>query len=77
MRIGITFDLRADYLDLGMSMEETAELDAQITITTICRALPGHRRTPEHTRCVETLHRVDRHERGGVNAIELVVDGLT
>ena len=41
MRIGITFDLRADYLALGMSMEETAEFDAEITIAAICRALTG------------------------------------
>ncbi len=41
MRIGITFDLRADYLALGMSMEETAEFDAEITIASICRALIG------------------------------------
>lgn len=41
MRIGVTYDLRADYLALGMSPEETAEFDAEITISAICRALTG------------------------------------
>lgn len=41
MRIGITYDLRADYLALGMTEEETAEFDAEITVTSICRALSG------------------------------------
>lgn len=41
MRIGVTYDLRADYLALGMSGEETAEFDAEITIASICRALAG------------------------------------
>jgi D-alanine-D-alanine ligase len=41
MRIGITFDLRGDYLAQGMSEEDTAEFDAEITISSICRALAG------------------------------------
>jgi len=41
MRIGVTYDLRADYLALGMSAEDTAEFDAEITIAAICRALAG------------------------------------
>ena len=41
MRIGVTYDLRADYLALGMTEEDTAEFDAEITITSICRALAG------------------------------------
>ncbi len=41
MRIGVTYDLRTDYLALGMSEEETAEFDAEITIASICRALAG------------------------------------
>ena len=41
MRIGVTYDLRADYLALGMTEEETAEFDAEITIASICRALAG------------------------------------
>src|SRR6185312_8497228 len=41
MRIGITYDLRADYLAMGMSEEDSAEFDAEITIDSICRALAG------------------------------------
>jgi D-alanine-D-alanine ligase len=41
MRIGITYDLRADYLAQGMSGEDTAEFDSEITIVSICRALAG------------------------------------
>ena len=41
MRIGVTYDLRADYLALGMSEEDTAEFDAEVTIASICRALSG------------------------------------
>ncbi len=39
MRIGVTFDLRSDYLALGYSPEETAEFDSEITIDAICSAL--------------------------------------
>jgi D-alanine-D-alanine ligase len=39
MRIGVTYDLRADYLALGMSEEETAEFDSEITIAGLCEAL--------------------------------------
>src|SRR5437588_12172910 len=41
MRIGVTYDLRSDYLALGMSEEDAAEFDAEITIASICRALAG------------------------------------
>jgi D-alanine-D-alanine ligase len=41
MRIGVTFDLRADYLAMGYGEEETAEFDAPDTIDAICRALAG------------------------------------
>jgi D-alanine-D-alanine ligase len=41
MRIGITYDLRADYLAMGMSEEDSAEFDAEITIASICKALSG------------------------------------
>src|SRR5439155_7103399 len=41
MRIGVTYDLRADYLAKGMSEEEAAEFDSEITIAAICRALAG------------------------------------
>jgi D-alanine-D-alanine ligase len=41
MRIGVTYDLRADYLALGYSEEETAEFDAEETIQAVCDALLG------------------------------------
>jgi D-alanine-D-alanine ligase len=41
MRIGVTYDLRSDYLAMGMSEEESAEFDAEITIASICEALSG------------------------------------
>ncbi|MFP4497844.1 MAG: D-alanine--D-alanine ligase [Vulcanimicrobiota bacterium] len=39
MKIGITYDLRTDYLDMGFSPEETAEFDSIETIEAIDRAL--------------------------------------
>ena len=41
MRIGVTYDLRADYLAMGYSEEETAEFDAEVTIQALCDALAG------------------------------------
>ncbi|GAB4349584.1 MAG: D-alanine--D-alanine ligase [Candidatus Abyssubacteria bacterium] len=45
MRIGITYDLRQDYLDQGFGEEETAEFDRLDTIEAIERALQnlGHK----------------------------------
>jgi D-alanine-D-alanine ligase len=44
MTIGITYDLRQDYLDLGYSEEETAEFDREDTISAIDHTLQklGH-----------------------------------
>ena len=44
MRIGVTYDLRADYLAMGMSEEDSAEFDAEVTISAIVNALAalGH-----------------------------------
>jgi len=39
MRIGVTYDLRSDYLAMGYSKEETAEFDSEITIAALCYAL--------------------------------------
>ncbi len=39
MRVGLTYDLRSDYLAMGMSMEETAEFDKEETIAGIEHAL--------------------------------------
>src|ERR1700761_7513865 len=41
MRIGVTYDLRNDYLALGHSEEETTEFDAEETIAAVCDALTG------------------------------------
>src|SRR5438045_8948139 len=38
IRIGVTFDLRADYLAMGYGEEETAEFDSEVTIEAICDA---------------------------------------
>lgn len=44
MKIGITFDLRSDYLNQGYSLEETAEFDKESTIEGIEQAIQkaGH-----------------------------------
>ena len=44
MRIGVTYDLRADFLAMGMSEEDAAEFDAEITIVSLVDALKalGH-----------------------------------
>ena len=39
MRIGVTYDLRADYLAMGYGEEETAEFDSEVTIGALCGAL--------------------------------------
>jgi D-alanine-D-alanine ligase len=39
MRVGLTYDLRSDYLAMGMSMEDTAEFDKEETIAGIEAAL--------------------------------------
>ena len=41
MRIGVTYDLRADYLAMGMSEEDSAEFDSEVTISAIVTALAG------------------------------------
>ncbi|MDZ7371202.1 MAG: ATP-grasp domain-containing protein [candidate division KSB1 bacterium] len=35
MRIGLTYDLRQEYLDMGFGEEETAEFDSEITVAAI------------------------------------------
>jgi D-alanine-D-alanine ligase len=39
VRIGVTYDLRADYQAQGYGAEETAEFDSEVTIAAICTAL--------------------------------------
>lgn len=41
MRLGVTYDLRADHLALGMSEEDSAEFDSEVTIAGLCAALAG------------------------------------
>ena len=45
MEIGLTYDLRKDYLNIGYSEEETAEFDKESTIEGIENALHtlGHK----------------------------------
>src|ERR1700742_3408082 len=46
MRIGVTYDLRSDYLAMGYGEEETAEFDSEVTIAALCSALAGIGLTP-------------------------------
>ena len=39
MKIGLTYDLRSDYLKEGFTEEETAEFDKESTIADLERAL--------------------------------------
>jgi D-alanine-D-alanine ligase len=39
MRIGVTYDLKSDYLAQGWSEEDAAEFDSEVTIAAICDAL--------------------------------------
>ena len=50
MRIGLTYDLRTDYLAAGYSKEETAEFDSVATIDAIDAALReiGHQTDRKH-----------------------------
>ncbi|HEY2070789.1 MAG TPA: hypothetical protein VGG48_14635 [Rhizomicrobium sp.] len=64
MRIGVAYDLRSDYLAMGLSEEETAEFDSEITIDAICAALAGQGwdvdRIGNVNRLVERLAKGDR-----------------
>ena len=42
MRVGLTYDLRSDYLKAGYSLEETAEFDKEDTIDGLERAIAAH-----------------------------------
>jgi len=42
MRVGLTYDLRSDYLKEGYSLEETAEFDKQDTIDGLAAAIASH-----------------------------------
>jgi D-alanine-D-alanine ligase len=47
MRIGVTYDLRADYLALGHDEEDTAEFDSETTIAALCEALRSMGHLPD------------------------------
>lgn len=47
MRIGVTYDLRSDYLAMGYDEEETAEFDSDVTIQALCDALVGLGYSPD------------------------------
>ncbi|HVZ90332.1 MAG TPA: hypothetical protein VG843_01685 [Rhizomicrobium sp.] len=55
MRIGVTYDLRSDYLAMGYGEEETAEFDSEATIAAICAALSGMGLTPVRVGGVKNL----------------------
>lgn len=42
MRVGLTYDLRSDYLKEGYSLEETAEFDKEDTIDGLAAAIAAH-----------------------------------
>src|SRR5438477_5840328 len=73
MRIGVTYDLRADYLAKGMSEEDTAEFDVEITIAAICRALAGLGHEPArigHMRALTQKRAADERWAGLFNICE-------
>ncbi len=47
LSIGVTYDLRSDYLALGYDAEDAAEFDAEETIAAICDAFAALGHTPE------------------------------
>ena len=55
MRIGMTYDLRDDYLAAGMSEEETAEFDKSSTIEAIENAIQGAGHEPVRIGSVTSL----------------------
>jgi D-alanine-D-alanine ligase len=57
MRVGLTYNLRQDYLDLGHSEKETAEFDSPVTIEAIEAALGGLGCEPERIGGIEALAR--------------------
>ncbi|MDZ7314686.1 MAG: ATP-grasp domain-containing protein [candidate division KSB1 bacterium] len=64
MRIGLTYDLRQEYLDMGFGEEETAEFDSEMTIAAIESTLQdlGHE-TVRIGRLGELMRRILAGER--------------
>lgn len=64
MIIGLTYDLRSDYLAQGYSLEETAEFDSEETIAGIEGALRSLGfETDRIGRAQELVHRIERGDR--------------
>ena len=55
MKIGLTYDLRQDYLDMGYGEEETAEFDKESTIEGIEKALNALGHTTKRIGHIKTL----------------------
>ena len=65
MRIGVTYDLRSEYLAMGYGEEETAEFDSEVTIEALCAALVGLGYSPVRVGGVVSLtERLAAGERG-------------
>jgi D-alanine-D-alanine ligase len=62
MRVGLTYDLRSDYLRLGYSLEATAEFDKEDTIVGLARAIGAHGHIVDRIGNVRAL--VDRLSKG-------------
>jgi len=62
MRIGLTYDLRSEYLALGYGEEETAEFDQQGTIDSIATAIESLGHTVDRIGSARAL--IDRLARG-------------
>jgi len=55
MRIGITYDLKSEYLAMGYSQEEVAEFDREDTVAGIEQALRASGHEPERIGYIRTL----------------------
>lgn len=55
MRIGVTYDLKSDYLAQGWSEEDAAEFDSEHTIAAICEALVAQGLEPVRIGTVKRL----------------------
>lgn len=55
MRIGMTYDLKDDYLAKGMSPQDAAEFDSRVTIDAIASALEGRGHTVERIGSLDDL----------------------
>ena len=57
MRIGMTYDLKDDYLAAGFTADEVAELDSPVTVEAIARALVSQGHTVERVGGIGSLVR--------------------